>query len=1134
MTTLKVVRAAALLLAGLSVHSQDATGRVVGTATDPTGAVIPDAKITVTNADTGVTRETVTDSDGNFQVLNVPIGNYRVSAEHPGFQKLVTDAQALSINQSLRFDLRMKVGAVTETVQVEALTSAVETIVSTLGQSVTSRPLHDLPLNGRNMLDLAKVLPGVIEQRPNGGPGAGYFSIAGGRTDSVTFLLDGGVNNNLLSNGIVYNPNPDAVQEFRLLTSNYTAEYGRNGAGIISIVTKSGTNDWHGLAYDFVRNEALNANQFFNNSNGLPRAVLKRNQFGAAVGGPIDIPRVLRGKDRFFFFSDYQGQRLTQTLLPADVTTFTPAELGGDFSRSVRGGPDPGVASFLQKHPYFQPNPNLAAQGILDPNRINPVAAAYIQNNLIPTSPTGRLSPRGGATRNNDELTNKLDFVLSARDRISVTLGARRAPNFNPFDGANVPGYPTTSSGHQYFGNASYTRIFSPTLLNEFRFTAQRNNGLQASPAVSLPKPADLGIGITPDEATGPPRLTFNSGLTVGFSPQGPTNLVDNTYVWSDTVSWTRGRHTWKFGFLFSPYQNNTIYDFYINGNFYFSGSPNNGGIGSGNDRADFLLGLPDEFLQFPQAPSNIRSKSYDFFVQDEWRLTRKLVVTLGLRYDYAAPKLDTLGRSFSLKFGAQSQVFTKAPPGLLFPGDPGAPKGANFPDRNDWAPRFGFAWDPWGTGRTSIRGGFGVFYDILKGEDNLQFNGQAPFFGTTDLFFDPLDANPSAPVNYMTQPFMAAGIPNPFPSRPPAKDIDFNKAGFLPFGAGGVYFVDPNLRTPYIYHYNLSIQQELARRLNLEVNYVGSSSHKLTGLVESNPFLLGTTHRLFNTQPGTNDSTYQYLDTFKNVANANYNSLQASLTQQLSDNRIFGTSYFKLAYTYGHSLDNSSGFRERNSRVPYYNWRQFYASGDEDIRHRIVFSGGWDLPLERVWQGGPKRLTSGWSLYPIITYRTGFPLDVLSNISRSRTRPGPSGAGDANLVRANLMGASITTFDAHRVQTFRSRAGNYYFNPDNFAGVPLTGPGLDYVNNPAQRTFGTLGRNVLRAPGFTNVDLALAKTTNLAGERAKLEFRAEAFNLFNHTQFREPNTTITSGTFGQISQTFDPRILQLALKFTF
>ena len=282
-----------------------------------------------------------------------------------------------------------------------------------------------------------------------------------------------------------------------------------------------------------------------------------------------------------------------------------------------------------------------------------------------------------------------------------------------------------------------YTRTFSPSLVNQVRFTAQRVNTLQSVPAKELPKAADLGIGVISDHPTGPPNLSFDSGMTTGFSVQGPTSLIDNTYTWTDTLSWTHGHHAVKAGGWYTPYQNNTVYDFYINGTFYFYGGSGSGF--SGTDRADFLMGLPDEYLQYPEAPSNIRQHNLGFFVQDEWKIRRNLTLTVGLRYEYSSPKFDTAGRSFSLAFGQQSTVFTKAPKGLVFPGDPGVPRGANFPDKNDFAPRFGFAWDPNGNGKMSIRGGIGVFYDVLKAEDNLQFNGQAPFFGFADLFFDPL-----------------------------------------------------------------------------------------------------------------------------------------------------------------------------------------------------------------------------------------------------------------------------------------------------------------------------------------------------------------------------------------------------------
>src|SRR5262245_2814422 len=1133
---LRMLLAVITLLLGLqsAALSQDATARIEGTVTDQQGAVIVGAKVTVTNVATKVSRATVTDKEGRYQVRELPLGVYQISAEREGFKRVMSDEKTLQINQVLRVDPVLTVGAPSETIEVSVASSTVETVNPTLGQSVTSRPVVNLPLNGRNVLSLALLQPGVTETT---GPSSGGFSVAGGRGDSITYLLDGGNNNNLLSNLAAFNPNPELITEFRILTSNYTAEYGRNGGGIISVVTKSGTNEFHGSAYDFLRNDALNANTFFNNRDGLPREILKRNQFGFTAGGPLYIPKVFSGKDRMFIFGGYQGQRLVAKTTTSPVTVFKPAELKGDFSLSntTGTGPDANVVSFLQKNPFFQPNAGLASRGIIEPTRINSVAQKYISANLIPTSSTGRLRSQGGLTNDSDDILIKFDANLTEKDQLAVTLGSGRNPAITPFSGgANVPGYPIVGNNLRYYGNISYTKVFSPKLLNIFRFNTQRVNTQQAVPGVKSPTPAELGIGVTPDNPSGPTRISFAGGLTVGFSPQGPTVLINNTFSYSDTLSWNVGNHGLKFGITFSPYQNNTVYDFYANGNFFFSGDPNAGGIGSGNDLADFLFGLPDEYLQFGETPSDILSTCTYWFAQDEWKLRKNLTLTLGLRYEYSQPKIDTRGRSFSLKLGQKSTVFPNAPTGLLFPGDV-APKGANFPDKNDYSPRFGFAWDPFGNGKTSIRGGFGLSYDILKGEDNLQYNGQAPFFGFSDLFFDPLSGNPTKEVNYLTQPYVATGIPNSFPSRPPAKNIDFGAAGFLPVGGGGVYYVDPNLRTPYIYQYNLSVQRELLRDLTLEVNYVGSSSHKLTSLIDANPFILGTTKRLFNATAGNTDSSFSYLDEFRNAANGNFNSMEVSLNKRLGNTRILGTTYFTLAYTYGHSTDFASGFRQRNSRVPTYNTKLFFANSDFDIRHRISFSGGWDLPFGRTWKSVQGALVKGWSLYPIVTYRTGFPIDVFAGLSRSGSRPGPSAAGDGNLVHANLSGNSVGILDPRLSQRLNNQTGNFWFNPSNFNRTVLSATSVASVTNPSLRTYGTLPRNFFRGPSRTNFDFAVAKMTRFGGsERVGVEFRAEFFNTFNLAQFSNPDTSITSATFGQITTTADPRIIQFALKFVY
>jgi hypothetical protein len=1182
-----------LLFAAAVCSAQDAVGRIFGTVYDQQGAVIPEVHLTVTNTATEDARVATTGRDGAYQLLALPIGNYKVTAEHSGFRTVVSPEQRLLINQSLRIDIKMEVGAENQTVEVGAEAAAVETINPTVGQSITGRTLTNMPLNGRDMLDLALLQPGVTESNDDN-TGAGNYSIAGGRTDSVTFLLDGGLNNDLLDNSNVLDPNPDAVAEFKVLASDYTAEYGRNGGGIISEVIKSGTNSIHGSVFEFIRNRDFDANDYFNKQQGLPRLDLKRNQYGGTLGGKII-------RDKAFYFVAYQGQRQVKANPVIDSPVYTPQELNGDFSSASSGGtPDPGVVAFLTENPYFAtPNGN-AARGIIDPTKFDPIAQAYIKAGLIPSAPGGLLSTSEDAQDNRNEVTGKLDFNLNSKDRLSATLGINRAgdPYFgtlNPAPFASVPGFPSIDKKNYYFLNVSYTRIFSPKVLNEFHFVAHRTNFLQDQPGANLPTGQKLGIEITPDIATGPTNIFFDNGFQIGLSEQGPTRFIENTFSWTEGLTWTRGKHNLKLGAGYSPYQENLVYAYYVNGEFdYYTGTS----TGTGNDFADFLLGVPDAFFQGPNAYSNIRSKSTYGFGQDEWHLRKNLVITAGLRYEFNSPKYDTQGRSFSVIPGDQSTRFMNAPQGLVFPGDKGAPTGVNFPNKRNFAPRFGFAWDPTGNGRTSVRGGFGIFYDILKGEDNLQFNGEVPFYGEPGLYYNspnflPGCSNPNGcpvtgPLSYMTQPYQNAcnfdaagncvslGVPNVFPSKPPPSNVSF--AQFLPINSSGaVFIVDPHLRTPYVYQYNLSLQHNVIADTVLEVNYLGSSSHGMTSLKDINPMVLGTTYRLLNGNSGNCGTVldvvcFGQLPEFQNVSNANYNALEASLTRQPKDSRV-GTVYYTAAYTYAHNLDNVSGFQQRNFQVPTYNPHFFYTSGDTDVRHRISLSGGWDVPFDRAWGNAPKRLTKGWSVYPIFTYRTGFPVDIFAQLpdAYDPANPGTSGAGDPLLTRAAVV-APIRTFDPRHVRTINEITygtnaaggcqvtttpvtGNFIFDPNSFSNVPLENnfyydggfpnpcfPQLDPVNNPADRTYG-LRRNILRGPTLTNLDIALAKTTSLT-ERVKLEFRAEFFNTLNHPEFAQPTivdgaANIDSPTFGEITTTGTfrgaaPRIGQLAMRLTF
>ena len=1130
---LKMVTAfiAIFLATSMAVHAQNATGRIIGTVIDAQGAAIAGAKVTVTNTGTNVRSEAVTNADGYYQVQNLPVGTYTVTAEREGFSKVVTSAQPLDINQALRIDVLLKVGSLTDVVRVEAQAAQVETISPTIGGTVTGAPIQNLPLNGRNTLDLALTQPGVVpiaddlgtygtSNGPQNGNGIGGISVAGGRGDAVTYLLDGGINNRVTSNQVVFNPNPEAVEEFRLLENNYTAEYGRNGGGTISEVIKSGTNSLHGSLYDYLRNDALNASTFFFNAQGKPRPVLKRNQFGGTVGGPITLPKLIDGKDRFFFFFGYQGQRLTATVNTGTIPTYTPAELAGDFSNFNGAGPDPSVSAFLQSHPFYQSDSVKAAQAIIDPAKIDPVAQSYIKANLIPTSPNGQVFPQGTRKDDANQYLGKFDFYATQNDRISLTVGSNKEPILNPFFGANVPGFSSAATTWDYFANIGYTKTLSPTMLNEFHATGQRWYQTTV-PASHPPTPAALGVNINSDAPFGPPNLYFNNLLSVGFNPNVAWK-ADNTYAFSDTLTWNRGRHTWKIGGRFAIMQENSVYAYQTNGSFYFYGP---GSVGSGNDFADFLFGAADEYYQASRAPSNEHQKQYGAFAQDEWKVTPRLTLTFGLRYEYTSPETDKRGFSFTIIPGLQSQRFVNAPLGLVFPGDPGAPKGWYFPDYKDFAPRVGFAWDPFGSGKTSLRGGFGMFYDTLNGWMSDWATDEPPFAGSADLFFNP---SLNAANTTLSNPYGSTTpvSPDPFPSQiPPPKNVDFAGLGLIPFGNGSNNFVDPHLKTPYIYQYNLSVERQLANGLMAEVGYAGSSSHKLLTWLDTNPFILGTTNRMLGPNFG-------YITTFAGLNNANYNGLLTSLTKRETDVRYLGQVFFTLAYTWSHNLDNGSGFNSRNTQIASYNHHVLYGNSDFDIRQRLAFSGGWELPFAKAWSSGPKRLTNGWSLYPIIFAQSGIPLDVLAGLHQSQSKPGPSGAGDREVVRANQMVKSVSTLDPHKT-------GNYWFDPNDFS-VPLCFssskiPGSGAPGACPAPTYGTFGRNSFYGPRHVNMDLALEKATNLIGERIKLIFRVEAFNVLNHTEFRPPSdTSFTSTTFGQITGTYDPRILQLALKLTF
>ena len=1164
------------------LQAQQATAVITGTVKDASGAVVVGAKVTLRNSQTNVSRTLASDKDGNYLFTLIPIGSYEVIVEQQGYDKYVRRGITLEINQNARLDVALKIGTTSQVVEVTGDVSQVDTVSATLGKVETTQRILDLPLVERDTMQLGLLQAGVFAPDQDDGSG-NPFSVSGQRSESMTFLLDGADNNDFLGNNIVVNPNPDAVAEFKILTNNYTAEYGRTSGGIVNQVIKSGTNTVHGSAFEFFRNTALDASDYF--LHDVP--VLRRNIFGGTIGFPVI-------KNRMFFFASYQGTRRSEGQNPGSLPVLSQAERGGDFTELYTGQIDSNTG--YDTGQLFDPtsgNPYTCAGGVVcNVVPVDPVIANYIadylplpnlpgQGNLFVADPVAKIR--------DDQFIFRLDYNISDKDTLSGVYIFDDTPDQYPFQiingassGGDVPvGSGFTDANRFQSGNLTWTHTITPTLLNELRFATNRSATYDAVPTTTT-SPSALGFTtVNPDDpiGTAPPLMSVSGNFNLGPSPQGPTKIHDTTFQYQDTISWTHGKHDMKFGADLRWVENNFDFDFYNNGSFFFG----QGGSFTGNTLADFVGGFFGNYYQFSNAVYGIRTHSLYFFGQDAWKVTPHLTLNYGLRYEYNSPQRDPHNEVIGWFPGQQSTVFPDAPPNFLYPGDPGTPnKALVYPDRNNFAPRFGFAWDVRGDAKLVMRGGAGIFYDIEDGALNLQFGGQPPFgyvannfpcFGTAPGSGCLVAQNGS----YVSDPFQTGntGYSDPFPFAGKTGTF-FNPE--IPFA----YVASPHFRTPYAENFNFGFQYQLSPSTMIEAVYVGSLSKKAIASTELNYASYGGASGLaaqylyfLSQEPITNESTADTINVdcarplancqgaasgspsftgspagatqiYTNLSSANSSSNQFQLTV---DQRLTHHLQFRLAYTNAKTIDESSGFRARSSTFTDPTNPAFDRGlADFDAPQRLVISPIWEIPWDRPFRnnGMMRKIAEGWRVATIASFQSGNPYTLFSENNSSEfnnylDRPNVVGpihglnprhqetfSPDPNLVNGSCLPGTVT--------------GNFLIDPTNIVcsvdspvGLPadpmLTPGGVPLFSH------GGMGRNVLRGPGINNWDFSIQKDFKFT-EAKSLEFRGELFNAFNHVQFYSP--TLQDGAnagdslFGQVSIDRGPRIVQFALKLYF
>jgi hypothetical protein len=1080
-----------VILACLSLSAQQITGNIRGTVTDPTGAVIRDAAVTARQAETGLSRTASTDRDGNYVLLELPVGHYRLQVSAKGFQEHVQDGITLNVNETASVSPHLAVGSEKEQVLVNADAELIEPTVTSMGKVVQQQELEDLPLNGRNFWQLGLLQPGVVPLTPGISEAGGSlrngqaYAVNGQRPESNNFLIDGANNFNGVDGGFILKPPVDAISEFRIITHSANAEFGGALGSTTNIITRSGTNHVHGTLWEFLRNDAVDANNYF----AQTKEPLKQNQFGAAAGGPLK-------KDKTFIFGFYEGFRNRQGET-ALTTVPSVKQRTGDFSELPYQ-----LFNVFANAPY--PN-NQVPQG-----QFNSVSKNLLSFFPLPNAGTNLFSTTQTISNDTDQFGIKVDHYLDPHDSLSFRYMFNQLSQLDPLSpgGASVPGFPVGEDQRAQNFVADETHTFSPAVIGVARFSFLRNKFLFGEHE-DHQSPSSLGFQYKPslDIATGPPFIQVNGYSTVGDPITGPRNTYEDVFDFSGSLSWVRGKHELKFGGGYQHQQINVLQGIATNGFFVFVPFPVTDAF------ASFLIGQPIVFLQgIGDFSRGIRGNNANWYVQDTYRVTSRFTINAGLRYELPEPYTEIHNRQSLFEPGKKSQILPNAPVGLLYPGDPSVPAGLIPTDMKAFAPRFGIAWDPSGHGKLLITSAYGIFYEPY-------YTGQG----------GPLQAPISAPPYLGTPQVSLPDFADPFNGNPPAAGTFSTPLTNLT--------LSPALALPYAQDWDLNLQQSFGSDWLFEIGYVGTKGTRLPRFIEANPavFVPGTV----NGQPISNSSnadqrrlysgctladppsSCQFSSTgeIAGIANSSYNALEASLRKRFSH----GLS-FLASYTWSKAIDDVSSFNitgsaskpvagENDLAQDPFNLAAERGLSAFDARNRFVGSYDWALPFWTQGQNWYQKALGGWQLDGIATLMSGTPFTVF----------------DSNDVSAQGSAPEITGFSAQRPNL----VGNPNNGPRTVKAWLNTGAfqRLDLKANAGQ--FGTEGRNVNIGPAFADWDFATLKNFKVA-ESKQLQFRAELFNVLNRANFHLPDSDISSPTFNHVLEAGAPRQVQFALKFIY